>query len=1090
MCTRTTHACLLILLAVIGCSEKNDAPRFHFVPSSHSGIQFRNMLKETVEFNIFNYMYFYNGAGVGVGDFNGDELPDLYFTANQQLNKLYLNQGSLKFKDITVEAGVEGFNGWATGVSVADVNNDGRLDIYVGYIGDYLIFKGKNQLFINEGNNSEGIPQFTDRAMEFGLDLVGFSTQATFLDVDKDGDLDMFMLNHSLHENGTFGTSQKLRYGSHPLAGDKLLRNDGGFFVDVTKTSGILGSAIGYGLGVVVSDVNMDGWPDIYVGNDFHENDYLYINQKNGTFIESLEKNMNHTSRYTMGVDFADFNNDLFPDLLTTDMLPADQFIRKASAAEDPYDVFDFKLRFGYNHQYTRNSLQLNNQDGSFSEIALFAGIAATDWSWSALFTDMDLDGFKDIFITNGIFRRSNDLDYINYISADTIQMSLQHEMQEKHLRLIEKMPQIKLANFAFGNKGDLTFENKTKEWGLTEISYSNGGTFADLDNDGDPDLITNNVKDEAFLIENRSIEQKVRHDSTNHFLRIKLKGNAGNHFGLGAKVIVFANGRQQLQECQPVRGYQSSGDHRLIFGVGNQTKIDSLWVIWPDDHFQSIHKLDVDRQIELHQKDATRKFDYSYFHQHTTLFRETTSDLGINFRHKENKFVEFTREALLPHMLSAEGPAAAVGDVNGDGLEDVFFGGAKWQTAGLFLQQPTGKFIVSKQQAFKSDSTKENVDAVFFDMDGDNDNDLLVVNGGNEFMEPSAFVKPSLYRNDGKGNFSAADGLPEMFITASSVSVADFDNDKDIDVFIGVRAIPYQYGIEPANFLLENDGQGNFTNVTSTKAPILSRFGFITHSIWTDIDNDQDSDLLLAAEWKPLVILLNENGKFKPLLDSTFENFYGWWNDLNAADFDKDGDMDFIAGNLGLNSMLKASSKTPVKMYVSDFDSNGSTEQILTHVINGKEYPFYTRDEMVKQIPSLKKKFLSFSAYASATINEIFDAQTLSRAAVFQANYFESVYIENLGNLKFRLIPLPKAVQFSTLNSSAIDDFNQDGKLDVLVGGNFYPVNIQMGRYDASFGSLLLGNGHGGFSAMPNIQSGLNIHGEVRRIRKVVVDR
>jgi enediyne biosynthesis protein E4 len=1079
---------LLMLLFCGSCNKKTEDKKFRFVPSSHSGITFKNILKETVEFNIFNYMYFYNGAGVATGDFNGDNLPDLYFTSNQDPNQLYLNQGDLKFKDVTKEAGVEGFKGWATGVSIADVNNDGRLDIYVGYLGDYLIFKGKNQLFINEGNNEQGIPQFTDRAMEFGLDLVGFATQATFFDYDRDGDLDMFMLNHSLHENGTFGTSQKLRHGSHPLAGDKLLRNDNGYFVDVTKQSGILDNAIGYGLGVVVSDANLDGWPDVYVGNDFHENDYLYINQKNGTFKESLEQQMNHTSRYTMGVDFADFNNDLFPDLLSTDMLPADPFILKASAAEDPYDIFDFKLQYGYNYQYTRNSLQLNNQNGTFSEIGLYAGIASTDWSWSALFADVDLDGNKDIFITNGILRRSNDLDYINYVTIDSIQMSLQYNLNQKHLKIIEKMPKIKVPNYLFRNNGDSTFTNKALDWGLDKISYSHGAAYVDLDNDGDLDLVANNVEDEAFLMENLSRTKIEEAETANHYLKVRLTGKSGNQFGLGTKVIVYAGGNKQLQECQPVRGFQSTVDHRLLFGLGQQSIADSLWIIWPNDSLEVLYRINVNQEINVQQKNATRKFDYSYFHEKQSLLKEATEELGIVFKHKENKFVEFTREALLPHMLSTEGPAAAVGDVNNDKLEDLFIGGGKWQTSALYLQKDNGKFIRSTQNIFKQDSIQEEVDAVFFDADSDTDIDLLIVTGGNEFTGKSVHQKPKLYLNDGKGNFSSSSGLPELFITGSCASVSDFDNDQDQDIFIGVRTIPYQYGVEPANYILQNDGKGNFTDVTSAVAPALLKFGFIKHSVWADMDSDKDLDLLIAAEWKPITIFLNSGGKLAPVADSALQQTTGWWNHLEVADFDKDGDMDFIAGNLGLNSTLKTSKERPVKMYVADFDNNGSMEQILTHYIQGKEYPYYTRDEMVKQMPVLKKKFLSFTQYASATINDVFDESTLEKAAKFEVNTFESVYVENVGNAKFKVKRLPADVQFSTVQAAVTDDFNDDGNLDVFLAGNFYPINIQMGRYDASYGTLLAGNGKGNFKSIPPVKSGFSIKGQVRSIRTIEI--
>lgn len=1079
---------IVALLCLSACGRNEDKKKFRFIPSSESGIKFKNVLTESVEFNIFNYMYFYNGGGVAVGDLNGDDLPDIYFTSNQESNKLYLNQGNLKFRDITEDAGVEGFKGWATGVTMADVNNDGRIDIYIGYLGDYLIFKGKNQLFINEGNDEHGIPKFTDRAMEFGLDLAGFATQACFFDYDRDGDLDMFMLNHSLHENGTFGTSKNLRFDSHPLAGDKLLRNDNGHFVDVTRESGILDNAIGYGLGVVASDLNLDGWPDIYVGNDFHENDYLYINQKDGTFKEVLESQMNHTSRYTMGVDFADFNNDAFPDLITMDMLPEDPFILKASAAEDPYDLFDFKLRYGYNHQYTRNALQLNNQDGTFSEIALYAGVSSTDWSWSALFADFDLDGLKDIFISNGILRRSNDLDYINYISADSIQMSLKYEINEKHLALIDKMPKIKLPNYLYKNNGDSSFANKSVEWGLDKISYSHGAAYGDLDNDGDLDLVTNNVEDEAFLMENLSLHPDKDPAAGNRYLRIKLKGNSGNQFGIGTKIIIYANGRMQMQENQPVRGFQSAVDNRLLFGVSQHQTIDSLWVIWPDDSYEVLYDIKSNQQIEIIQDNAKTKFAYGIFHRTRPLFEETSAKLQVNFKHKENKFIEFTREALLPHMLSTEGPAAAVADVNGDGLDDLFIGGAKWQTSRLYLQTRQGTFKKTSQPAFARDSIQEDVDAVFADVDLDGDQDLIVVTGGNEFTGSSVHQKPKLYLNDGKGNFSASGGLPDLFITGSSVAVGDFDNDSDPDIFIGVRTIPFRYGVEPDNYILQNDGKGKFTDVTDMVAPSLRDFGFIKQSVWVDIDNDRDLDLILAAEWKPITVLVNTDGKFTPLQESGLEYTNGWWNHLRVADFDNDGDQDIIAGNLGLNSTLKTSRSEPVRMYVGDFDNNGSIEQVLTHVVQGKEYPFYTRDEMVKQIPSLKKKFLSFTRYASASIQDVFDEETLQKAKLFEAYMFESVYIENKGSGKFNVTALPAGVQFSTVNASVVDDFNRDGNLDVIVAGNFYQLNIQMGRYDASFGCLLQGDGKGKFKIVPNKDSGIELRGEVRKLEKINV--
>jgi hypothetical protein len=1075
---------LLFSILLTSCADKADK-KFRSVPSSESGIHFRNVLTETVEFNIFNYMYFYNGGGVAVGDVNGDGLADVYFTSNQEPNKLYLNQGGFKFNDVTDQAGAAGFNGWATGVTMADVNSDGRLDIYVGYLGDHLIYKGKNLLLINEGNDANGVPTFTDRAIEYGLDLVGFATQAAFFDYDRDGDLDMFMLTHSLHDQGTFGRAS-LRKTSHPLAGDRLLRNDNGRFVEVTAGSGIYNSVIGYGLGVVVSDVNLDGWPDIYVGNDFHENDYLYINQKDGTFRETLESSMTHTSRYTMGVDFADINNDAFPDLISMDMLPSDPKILKASQAEDAYDVYNFKLTYGFNHQFARNCLQINNQDGTFSEIALLAGVAATDWSWSALFSDFDLDGKKDLFVSNGILRRSNDLDYINFITVDSVQMRMKYEMGERELMYAQKMPQIKIPNYIFHNNGDSTFTDESAAWGIDKASYSNGAAYADLDNDGDLDLVVNNLEDEASLYENTTLSAKSV--KTNNYLQLVLKGKPGNINGIGAKVMLYDSGKLQMQECMPTRGYQSAVETRLTFGLGRSSEIDSLLVIWVDGSFQSLKGVKANQRLVLDQNDGAGIFDYSIFHKKARLLKNV--DSHIPYRHFENKFVEFNREALIPHMFSAEGPAAAVGDFNNDGRDDLFLGGAKWKVGSLMTQTSKGEFIRTAQPAVEADSVYEDVDATFFDADGDKDLDLFVVSGGNEFSGQSEYRNSRLYLNNGKGNFSKSTFVAQTFNTGSCVAVNDIDGDGDLDIFLGTRTTPWRYGIKPDSYILLNDGAGKFTDATDAIAPQLRKFGFVKEASWVDLDNDKVDELVIAAEWSPITIFKNNAGKLQLLSngEAGLAGTEGWWNMITPVDMDGDGDLDLVAGNLGLNSKLHASPERPVKLYAADFDQNDSTDQILTYFIGEREYPFYTRDEMTKQMPFLKKKYLSYQKFATTSFPEMFPDDILLKAEQQVAHTFETCLIENLGGLKFRIRKLPMAAQFSSVNAIIADDVNGDGNTDLLLAGNYYPINIQMGRNDASYGLVLQGNGKGAFTPLPAVKSGFSVEGEVRKLIKLKV--
>ncbi len=1090
---------LLGASALAACEDagSTEPKRFELLTAEETGIDFVNQLTETPVMNIFNYMYFYNGAGVAVGDVNNDGLPDIYFTSNQDANRLYLNLGDFKFEDITEVAGVVGETGWTTGVTMVDVNGDGLLDIYVSQLGQHLNYQGKNQLYINLGVNADGVPVFENRAEQWGLDLVGYATQATFFDYDLDGDLDIYMLNHSVHQNGTFGQKEAFEGEIHPTAGDRLLRNDGNYFTDVTAESGIKSTAIGYGLGVTASDINLDGYPDLYIGNDFHEDDYLYLSNGDGTFANVAAESLMHTSRFSMGNDIGDINNDGFPDLLSLDMLPENPIILKASAAEDAYDIYHMKLKFGYGYQFARNTLQLNlgmlpNQSDRvrFSEIGSYAGIAATDWSWSGLIVDLDNDGWNDIFVSNGILGRSNDLDYINYVIADSIQAKIGEGLiDENDLRLTKLMPEIKLPNYAYRNKGDFTFENMVEQWGLTHSTYSHGTAYADLDNDGDLDLIINNVNDPASIYKNRTSDGDF---ADHNYLKINLEGKAPNLRGLGAKILLRLPQGTILREVTATRGFQSSVDVRPNIGLGGVETVDELTIIWPDGAFQILNNVPANETLTVKQSDAAGQFDYLAFKtrgQQQAIFRDMSATLTPDFVHQENDFVEFNREPLMPHMVSAEGPKLAVGDANGDGLEDFYVGGAKWQSGALFIQQANGRFARSNEAFFQQDSLYEDTDAVFFDADGDGDQDLLVASGGNEFLLGKEPNQPRLYLNDGQGQFSrASDQLPDITLTASVVLAFDYDADGDLDLFLGARAVPSVYGEIPASYLLENDGQGNFIDVTAQRASALSNIGLVKHATAADMNGDGTPELILACEWSPIRILLNKNGNFEPmeLANSGLEDKLGWWNSVIAADFDGDGDNDLIVGNLGLNSKLNATPEEPVRMYYGDFDENGTKEQLLTYYINGKEYLFYTYDEVTKQLPYIKKRYLKYTSFAEANLTDIVERSKLSNAKVFEANYFASAYIENLSDGKFAIKALPRQVQFSTVNAGLVRDFDQDGNLDVLLAGNFYENNIQMGRYDASYGNLLRGNGDGTFEAMSLENSGVLVPGQTRDMQLI----
>ena len=1066
----------LTVTAAAGCAAAPtpSSPLFELLPPASTGVAFANMLPEDSAFNILNYLYYYNGGGVAVGDVDDDGLPDLYFSANLGSNRLYRNRGNYRFEDVTARAGVAGPEGWKTGVTMADVNGDGRVDIYVSAV-SYLTMHGRNVLYINAGDGT-----FADRTKEFGLDFVGYSTQALFFDYDRDGDLDMYLLNHSTHTERAVG-SRAPRTERHPRAGDRLYRNDGNHFVDVSEHAGIYGGLDGYGLGVVASDLNLDGCPDLYVANDFQENDYLYINNCDGTFTESIATSTGHTSRFSMGVDAADFNDDGRPDLIVADMLPEREDILKTSASSESFNLYDLRIRAGYHPQYARNTLQLNRGRLRFSDIGYLAGVHASDWSWAPLFADLDNDGHKDLFITNGIFRRPNDLDYINYVGNETVQASLANGITKADLTLLQHMPQIPLANYAFHNNGDLTFTNRAQSWGLAQPGFSNGAVYVDLNNTGALDLVVNNINAPATIYRNRAREL-TRH----HYLTVVLKGSGANTAGIGAKVTIAHQGVRQLLEQMPTRGFQSSVDQRLHFGVGGATLLDSVIVVWPDQRRQVVTQVATDRMLALAQNDAAAAHEVGTSAPVPPIFEDVTARLGVDVRHVENSFYDFNREPLMPHLLSTEGPALAVGDADGDGLDDVYVGGGKWQAGQLLLQRADGTFRGTRQPAIGADSLAEDVNAAFFDADGDGDQDLYVVSGGNEFWGVDDALQDRLYLNDGKGGFQRdPSAIPRLAESGSCVVPGDFDGDGDIDVFIGRRVVARRYGAIPKSYLLQNDGHGRFVDVTREKAPALVEVGMVSSATWTDVDGDRKLDLVVVGEWMPVTVFRQSNGRF---VDGTaaagLARTNGWWNSVMAADLNEDGREDLVLGNLGLNSYVKASPKEPARLYVHDFFGNDATEQILAFYKNGVSYPMAGRDELVRLMPPLRSKYPSYAAFGASRIEDIFPQSELGRAQVREAYMFASAVALNRGNGAYAIEALPKEAQFAPVYAAVAQDFDGDGHRDLLLGGNFFGVTPVRGRYDASFGLLLRGSGRGTFAPADMETSGVAIEGQIRDMK------
>jgi len=1073
--------CVLFLTACTG-RKKNDIPvLFEVLDNTKTGLDFSNNLSASPDFNMLKYMYFYNGAGVGAGDFNNDGKIDLFFASNQSQNKIYLNKGDLQFTDVTTAAKIPDDGGWSTGVSIADVNDDGLLDIYVCRVGHFESLQSRNQLLICKGISDAGIPYYNDEAQKYGVDFSGFSTQAAFFDFDLDGDLDMYLLNHSLRYSSTFAPRDSFRQTVDSLSGDRFFRNDGDHFTDISKTAGVNQTVIGYGLGIAVSDINLDGYPDIYIGNDFHENDYLYINNKKGGFDDLLDSSIMHTSQFSMGVDVADITNDGYPEIISADMLPSDPVILKSSLGVDEYNTFLTKIRNGYNFQYARNALQLNRRNGLFSEIGLYAGVYATDWSWSTLWLDFDNDGLKDLFVSNGIPKRLNDIDYINYISNEEVQSKIQsNKIGEREMNLINKFPQIKIPNRFFRNKGNASFEDISEAIPENKDTYSNGAVYADLDNDGDIDIVVNNIDEPALVYQNR-----INDDKKNPAIQIVLKGPVGNNQAVGAKLYIFSGTSVISYEKFPVRGFQSSMEVAMQVSAGSG-KPDSVFLVWPDNTTQRINLSSDSLQQKFAYTKGLPLFDYSLVRNFSTKesakFYDVTAQTHISFLHTENTFVEFDREPLIPFMTSTEGPALATGDINKDGLEDFFIGSSKWEKSAVFEQLPDGTFKKLPQPAVDADSTYEDIDACWTDVNNDSYPDLVVASGGNEFYGQSEYLKPRVYINNGKGILKKKeDAFSNVLLTASKVVANDFNEDGFTDLYIGGRSVSWEYGKVPDSYLLQNDGTGKFIDVTDKFAPGLKKAGFIKDANWVDLNKDGRKDLVLAIEWDGISVYLNNKNFFSKKYITSLK---GWWNFILPCDVDNDGDIDFIAGNQGLNSRLMASEHQPVRMYFYDFDGNGKKEQVLTYHLDNKELPFTSISDLEKQLPVLKKKFLYAKDFANASLKEIFGADKLKKADIFSAHYFSNAVLINDGKMNFEVLPLPWEAQLTAYETATILDINNDTLPDILLGGNYYSNNIQLGRYDADFGSVLINRGKGNFKYEE--LNGIEIKGEIRHLQRI----
>jgi hypothetical protein len=1064
-------------LFLSACKTKSNTTLFEKL--NNTGIQFTNSVVDDKDNNIFKYRNFYNGAGVGIGDINNDGLSDVFFTANQGANKLFLNKGDFKFDDISVKAGFGEKKQWSTGVTMVDINHDGWLDIYVCNAGNMMEPElRKNQLFINNHDLT-----FTESAAAYGLDNDGYTTHASFFDFDMDGDLDCFIVNNSPIPVNTlnYSNARNVRAEDSKVAdflkggGDHLYRNDNGHFTEVSKNAGIHGSLISFGLGVTVGDVNGDGWLDVYVSNDFFERDYLYINQKNGTFNDELENYMEHNSIASMGTDMADINNDGYPDIFTTEMLPDDEYRLKTTTSFDNIDIYRLKVASGFYHQFMHNALQLNNKNGKYKEIAHFSGVEASDWSWGEMIFDADNDGYNDIYVSNGIYRDLTNQDFIDFFANNMIQKMVLTGKKEEVSSIIQKMSSQPIPNKMYRNKGDLTFQESAKDWGLDIPSFSNGAAYGDLDNDGDLDMVVNNNNMPSFVFKNKSREL-----NTNHYLAIQLKGMDNNTNAVGAKINVYAQQQILSKEIIPARGFQSSVDYKQIFGLGAMTKVDSIKIIWPNltQTILQINKIDTNYVVDQKNQQVNRYLKWEP--KMNPLFEVQKNNFE---RHVENDHVDFYAERIIPRVISQEGPKGATGDINGDGLQDVFIGGASGKGGNIFLQNAQGKFSKKEQPAFAPFKNFEDVAAVFFDVDHDGDLDLVLGAGGNDRLTNSGELNHRLFLNDGKAKFTyAKNAFPDFSFNVGTMVPLDYDQDGDLDLFVGARNTPFKYGVTPASALYANDGKGHFIEVTLTVAPDFKNLGMVTSAVWGDVLGKNSNQLIVLGDYMYPIIFSFQKGKMVQE-NSNLKSLSGWWQKIQIADLDGDGNLDLIMGNMGENGYLKPTAKNPVTLWIYDFDGNESLDKILTRGIQGKDYTVFLKAEMQEQIPLIKKENLNYQDYAKKTIQELFKPELLAKADKKIYNYTSSIIAWGKGNGTFEIQRLPNEVQFSSMNAVAVMDVNGDQQLDLIIGGNQFGFLPQFGRLDANYGLVLLNKGKHQWEVMEDKQTGLSITGQVKDI-------